>query len=625
MRAILLLTLLLALGAHSARAEDRRIEVAFTPVARAQLAIWLESADRTRFATVRLTNAVAFRGIGNRPGALQMNSAFRWPYGRREGVLPVWAHRRVASGAQPFPRVIFSGRVSEGNASSAGSGAETVNTRDDYFCLSFRDGDESLDAVSCASVFMSNKGRYMTVQDVQNGYSEPREDGGIGRMAPLSLDSLYPPRQDLAACASCPDHADVRRYRDDATTIMPELDAVSMATPPGGSPFEVVYYVPQEWPDGEYFAYVEVNTEGDYAPDWDSSAYPTPRNPARAWDTWAISYGYPYRGQPSVVYRVPFTLGAGGSWSATEPVGFGDLAGDTGDMAQMNATILDDHEAHPGSGADRIFAGDGGARVKVVVPSVDVCAQAQPPPECGVGCMDDASCNNARLVCGPAASCVDMCDVPRPPSAPQNVTLLDYPDFRRTHEWVRLRFDVPPSSRGLRRYEVRVGTQPITDLESFMAARPAQAATIDDQALVVPTDGGPGAQVEVDLGGLASENHYYIGIRAFDRECDDGSAIATAEYTTTAIRFTTVSPCFVATAAYGSPLDQRIGVLRRFRDRHLLTHAAGQALVHAYYRIGSTLANAIGGSPWRRSVARSALEPLVALAEWLDQGSTASP
>ena len=67
--------------------------------------------------TVRLTEAVAFRGIGNRPGASEMNSGYRWPYGRREGVLPVWATRRAAApGAQSFPRVVFQNRV-EGLAS----------------------------------------------------------------------------------------------------------------------------------------------------------------------------------------------------------------------------------------------------------------------------------------------------------------------------------------------------------------------------------------------------------------------------------------------------------------------------------------------------------------------------
>ena len=80
------------------------IELRFTPTRFAQIAVWLESADGERFATVRLTEAVARRGIGNRPGASQMNSGFHWPYGRREGVLPVWASRRVSAALSFLPK-----------------------------------------------------------------------------------------------------------------------------------------------------------------------------------------------------------------------------------------------------------------------------------------------------------------------------------------------------------------------------------------------------------------------------------------------------------------------------------------------------------------------------------------
>ena len=191
-----------------ALAQGRRVEVHFTPTVRAQIAVWIERADGTLFETVRLTDAVAFRGIGNRPGALQMNSGYHWPYGRREGVLPVWAHRRHELTGALFPRVVFAGRASEGNASSAGSRGEVVNTRDNYYCLSFRDGDESLDAVTCASVFMSNKGRYLNEADVAAGYGEPWEDSpdGTSGTRALELGSLYPPRQDLGYCDGCADH-----------------------------------------------------------------------------------------------------------------------------------------------------------------------------------------------------------------------------------------------------------------------------------------------------------------------------------------------------------------------------------------------------------------------------------
>src|SRR5687768_13392138 len=108
------------------------IELRFTPAPRAQMAIWIERADGTFMGTVRLTQAVGLYGIGNRPGATQMNSGFRWPYGRREGVLPVWAHRRAsAAGAQPFRRVIFQDRRTEGLASRTSND----HSRDDYYCL----------------------------------------------------------------------------------------------------------------------------------------------------------------------------------------------------------------------------------------------------------------------------------------------------------------------------------------------------------------------------------------------------------------------------------------------------------------------------------------------------------
>src|SRR6185369_15119861 len=75
----------------------RVIEFRFTPTARAQIALWLERPDGTFLKTVFLTQAVGLRGIGNRPGAAEMNSGFHWPYGRREGALPIWAHRRAAA------------------------------------------------------------------------------------------------------------------------------------------------------------------------------------------------------------------------------------------------------------------------------------------------------------------------------------------------------------------------------------------------------------------------------------------------------------------------------------------------------------------------------------------------
>src|SRR5262245_25660209 len=168
-----------AARAQSAPPQARILDFRFTPAARTQIALWIEQPDGTFLATVKLTQAVSVRGIGNRPGATQMNSGFRWPYGRRESVLPVWAHRRAAApGAAQFSRVIFQHRRSEGDASNAATGVSD-STPDSYFCLSFMkmySRREALDAITCATAFNSDKGRYLDRAD----YAEPTVVAGQG-------------------------------------------------------------------------------------------------------------------------------------------------------------------------------------------------------------------------------------------------------------------------------------------------------------------------------------------------------------------------------------------------------------------------------------------------------------
>lgn len=76
-------------------------------------------------------------------------------------------------------------------------------------------------------------------------------------------------------------------------------------------------------------------------------------------------------------------------------------------------------------------------------------------------------------------------------------------------------------------------------------------------------------------------------------------------------------PCFIATAAYGSANAPELAYLRGFRDRYLLTNAAGRAFVAAYYRFSPPLARAIRPHPALRAIVRLGLVPYVALARWL--------
>lgn len=69
--------------------------------------------------------------------------------------------------------------------------------------------------------------------------------------------------------------------------------------------------------------------------------------------------------------------------------------------------------------------------------------------------------------------------------------------------------------------------------------------------------------------------------------------------------------CFIATAAFGSPLEPEVQSLRDFRDAHLRTNAPGRAFVAWYERTSPPLAAWIGERPWARATARLGLAPLL--------------
>jgi hypothetical protein len=71
--------------------------------------------------------------------------------------------------------------------------------------------------------------------------------------------------------------------------------------------------------------------------------------------------------------------------------------------------------------------------------------------------------------------------------------------------------------------------------------------------------------------------------------------------------------CFIATAAYGTPMAPQIQVLRDFRDEYLLTSPLGKGLVDFYYRVSPPIAEFITEHPSLKPIVRVGLVPAVAM------------
>lgn len=70
--------------------------------------------------------------------------------------------------------------------------------------------------------------------------------------------------------------------------------------------------------------------------------------------------------------------------------------------------------------------------------------------------------------------------------------------------------------------------------------------------------------------------------------------------------------CFIATAAYGTPMAGEIQILREFRDEYLLTNRPGRAFVDFYYRTSPPIARFITDHPGLKPMVRTALVPAIA-------------
>jgi len=69
--------------------------------------------------------------------------------------------------------------------------------------------------------------------------------------------------------------------------------------------------------------------------------------------------------------------------------------------------------------------------------------------------------------------------------------------------------------------------------------------------------------------------------------------------------------CFIATAAFGTPMAREVSVLRTFRDRYLVKTTGGRAFVRWYYRHSPAVAGYIQRNDRARAAVRAGLRPFI--------------
>ena len=125
----------------------------------------------------------------------------------------------------------------------------------------------------------------------------------------------------------------------------------------------------------------------------------------------------------------------------------------------------------------------------------------------------------------------------------------------------------------------------------------------------------------VNLAIKADANYRFVNwtgdVAALECQCHSTSIIMNGNYYIMA-NFKKMPPapagyCFIATAAYGTPMAKEIEILRKFRDEYLLTNPLGQAFVDFYYKVSPPMAEFITEHPNLKPIVRVGLLPAVAI------------
>jgi hypothetical protein len=533
---------LLVPGAAYAGGQCTDIHLEMVPTDYLQIVAWIEDGAGNYVDTVFITRKTGLYGLGNRPGRFDFNSGpppdpsihrdDMWPYGRRITTFPVWAHRHGYS----FDKVVY--RNGDENNLSHPSGQSSREGMPPY-C---RPMDPTLDPSTCGCM---DKPMWDSGTCATTAYTDK------GVFSPSGEKSLYPPRADLVPDPMY-DSPSVAMYAGENP-----FDTVSQATPAGGTHTEIAYAAPPTLGSGNYVMLVEVSKEFDFNAAYNETTYPPPCPTCIPWS----SYGQPYRGQPSVVYRVPFVVGPDETIATSlDYAGYGDPDGNDGTIRPPDATIT---TGTPASGAERLeLVSDGATMYRLRVHSIPKQDFAAPDAPAALAAVQLDTAGGA------------------------------------------FRF-IAPGDDGqigtVTSYEVRIRAADEMTPDNFDTSMPTGIT-------IAPAPAGSPQTFTVS--GLLPETDYWVGVRAYD-DCHNASTLAILPFRTADRVYGSVDACFVATAAYGSMMANDVEVLRKFRDTVLEKSVLGELAVETYYTFGPPVARVVGASELLRATARAGLAPVI--------------
>jgi hypothetical protein len=207
---------------------------------------------------------------------------------------------------------------------------------------------------------------------------------------------------------------------------------------------------------------------------------------------------------------------------------------------------------------------------------------------------------NMCSICDPAKQeCTPLQCVP-PPAPPTAVTNLSTPDGGVTATGATLQFvNAQSNGAAVFKYDIRYQSGATITDEQFGSAASAPQ--------VMP--GAPGSLSSVSISNLKPGTEYAVAVRAAD-PCGQFSPLTTMTFKTPAMKFTQLSGCFVATAAWGSALAPDVAAMRKVRDRLRPQSTMFAVATDLYYRSGPAAAEVLRRSDTARALVRRLLGPI---------------